>query len=125
MNAMGPNAEENTDNAIIILKYKNGSQGVINYFSNGAKAYSKERVEVYSQGRTMVIDNFRKSEYFGFKSSGMSKTQDKGHADQFRLFVEQIKNGGNALIPFDEIMNTSRAAIAAVESMKSGKWIEI
>ncbi|MFM2266932.1 MAG: hypothetical protein RL757_373 [Bacteroidota bacterium] len=125
MNAMGPNSEENTDNAIIILKYKNGSQGVINYFSNGAKAYSKERVEVYSQGRTMVIDNFRKSEYYGFKSSGMSKTQDKGHADQFRLFVEQIKTGGKSLIPIEEIMNTSRAAIAAVESIKSGKWIEI
>ncbi len=125
MNAMGPNSEENTDNAIIILKYKNGSQGVINYFSNGAKAYSKERVEVYSQGRTMVIDNFRKSEYFGFKSSGMSKSQDKGHADQFRLFVEQIKTGGKSLIPIEEIMNTSRAAIAAVESIKSGKWVEI
>jgi predicted dehydrogenase/threonine dehydrogenase-like Zn-dependent dehydrogenase len=125
MNALGPNAEDSTDNAVIILKYKNGSQGVINYFSNGAKAYSKERIEVYSQSRTMVIDNFRKSEYFGFKSSGMSKTQDKGHYDQFKLFVERLKSGGEATIPFHEIMNTSRAAIAAIESLKSGSWITI
>jgi predicted dehydrogenase/threonine dehydrogenase-like Zn-dependent dehydrogenase len=125
MNALGPHAPENTDNAVIILKYQNGSQGVINYFSNGSKAYSKERVEIYSQGRTMVLDNFRKSTYFGFKKSGLQQTQDKGHREQFRLFVERLKNGGAATIPFEEIMNTSRAAIAAVESLKTGSWVSV
>ena len=125
MNAMGQNPAENTDNATILLKYRNGSTGVINYFANGSKAYSKERVEIYSQNRTIVIDNFRKSTYFGFKSSGMSKTQDKGHQEQFRLFVERLTHGGEPIIPYHEIMNTSRAAIAAVESLKTGAWVSI
>jgi predicted dehydrogenase len=125
MNALGPHTAENTDNAVILLKYQNGSQGVINYFSNGSKAYSKERVEIYSQGRTMVLDNFRKSTYFGFKKSGLQQTQDKGHREQFRLFVERLRNGGPATIPFEEIMNTSRAAIAAVESLKTGSWVSV
>jgi predicted dehydrogenase/threonine dehydrogenase-like Zn-dependent dehydrogenase len=125
MNAMGQNSAENTDNASILLKYKNGSTGVINYFANGSKAYSKERVEIYSQNRTIIIDNFRKSEYFGFKNSGMSKTQDKGHHEQFRQFVERLKIGGSPIIPLEEILNTSRAAIAAVESMKTNSWISI
>ena len=38
MNAMGINPEEHTDNASILLKYENGSTGVINYFSNGSKS---------------------------------------------------------------------------------------
>ena len=59
MNAMGKNPEENTDNASILLKYENGSNAVINYFANGSKSYSKERVEVYSQERTLVMDNWR------------------------------------------------------------------
>ena len=63
---MGENLQENTDNATIVLKYKNGSIGTINYFSNGSKAYSKERVEIYSQGRTIIIDNFRKLKCFWF-----------------------------------------------------------
>ncbi len=125
MNALGPNPAENTDNASILLRYKNGSTGVINYFSNGSKAYSKERIEIYSQNRTIVVDNFRKSEYFGFKSSGMKRTQDKGHFEQFRLFVENMKNGGEATIPYEQIINTSRATIAAVESLKQGKWIPV
>ncbi|TAK44634.1 MAG: dehydrogenase, partial [Saprospiraceae bacterium] len=125
MNALGPNPAENTDNASILLRYKNGSQGVIQYFSNGSKAYSKERIEVYSQNRTMVIDNFKKSKYYGFKKSGLSHSQDKGHREQFRLFMERLKNGGPATIPFEEIMNTSRAAICAVQSLKEGKWVDI
>ena len=96
INSMGQNPKENTDNATILLKYTNGSTGAINYFANGNKAYSKERIEVYSQGRTMIIDNFRKSEYFGTKASGMSRSQDKGHFRQFELFLERINNGGRS-----------------------------
>ena len=125
MNSMGENSEENTDNATILLKYQNGSSGVINYFSNGNKGYSKERIEVYAQGKTMVIDNFRKSEYYGLKSSGISRSKDKGHHEQFRLFLERLKKGEEAIIPFEEIINTSRASICAVESLKLGAWVRI
>mgnify|MGYP000892816568 FL=1 len=125
MNAMGTNPMENTDNASILLKYENGSTGVINYFSNGSKAYSKERIEVYSQNRTIVVDNFRKSKYYGFESGGRSGTQDKGHSEQFKLFIERLKNGGDAIIPIAEILNTSKTALAAVESIKTGRWINI
>lgn len=125
MNAMEKKPAENTDNASILLKYKNGSTGVINYFANGNKSYSKERIEVYSQGKTMIIDNFRKSEYFGTKSSGMSRSQDKGHSEQFRLFLERLRNGGEAIIPIEEIINTSRVSLAAMESLKTKSWVKI
>ncbi len=125
MNALGPNAAENTDNASILLRYENGSQGVINYFANGSKAYSKERIEVYSQNRTAVIDNFRKSYYHGFSGSGLKKRQDKGHAEQFRRFYESLKGGGQAIVPIQEVMNASRAAICAVDSLKTGGWVAI
>jgi predicted dehydrogenase len=118
MSALGTNPEENTDNAIITLKFENGSQGVINYFSNGNKSYSKERVEIYSQGRILIMDNFRKTEGFGFKGFSSLKTKlDKGHKDQFRLLVESVTKGGQPLIPLDEIINTTKASFAAIESM--------
>ena len=125
MNAMGQNPTDNTDNATILLKYKNGSTGTFNYFTNGNKGYSKERIEVYAQGKTLIIDNFKKSEYFGTKSSGMSRSQDKGHAEQFRLFLERLRNGGEAIIPIEEIINTSRASLAAVESLKTKGWVNL
>jgi len=126
MNAMGPNPQENTDNASILLEYENGSTGVINYFSNGSKAYSKERVEVYSQDRTAIMDNFRVTRGYGFKGFSKLKTRlDKGHKEQFKLLVERTINGGETLIPFDEIINTTKASFAAIESLKERKWISL
>lgn len=126
MNAMGINPEENTDNATILLKYENGSTGVINYFSNGSKSYSKERLEAYSQERTLVMDNFRKTEGYGFKGFSKLKTKlDKGHKNQFHKLINQTIKGGDALIPFEEIVNTTKASFAAIESLKTNQWVTL
>ena len=126
MNAMGENPNENTDTATIMLKYENGSTGVINYFANGSKSYPKERIEIYSQERTAVIDNFRITTGFGFNNFTKLKTSlDKGHKEQFQLLINQVKNGGNPLIPFDEIVNTTKAIFAAISSLKNRSWISI
>ena len=125
MNAMGTNPEENTDNASILLKYENGTNAVINYFANGSKGYSKERIEVYSQERTLIMDNWRKLSVYGFKGRNTSLKQDKGHYNQFKELIEQQQKGGNQIIPFDEIVNTTRASFAAIESLKTGKWVNL
>lgn len=125
MSGAGQHPAINTDNASILLKYRNGSLGVVNYFTNGNKAYSKERIEIHAQGRTMVIDNFRKLECYGFSGSGFSRTQDKGHFNQFKALQKCLSEGGKELIPFEETMNTSRATLASIESMKAGCWIKI
>lgn len=126
MNAMGTNPAEDTDNASILLKYENGSTAVINYFANGSKSYSKERVEVYSQERTIVMDNWRKLKFFGFKgASNASGKQDKGHFNQFQKLINDHKNGGDPIIPFDSLVNTTRASFAAITSLKEGKWVSI
>lgn len=126
MNAMGQNPDETTDNATILLGYENGSTGVINYFSNGSKAYSKERVEVYSQERTLILDNFRTLEGYGFKNfSKLKIPQDKGHRAQFSRLLESVKSGGEPIIPLAEILNTTKATLAAVESLKRKAWVNL
>lgn len=126
MSAMGKNPEENTDNASILLKFENGSNGVVNYFANGSKSYSKERIEVFSQERTFVCDNFRSTKGYGTSGFGKLKTkQDKGHSEQFRRLKEFTEKGGMPIIPLDEVINVSRASILALESLKTGKWIDV
>ena len=72
------------------------------------------------------MDNWRTLRGFGFKGfSRLKKKQDKGHFEQFRLLVERVKNGGEALISFGEIVNTTRAGFGAVESLREGRWVEL
>lgn len=126
VNAMGLNPQENTDNASILVKFANGSNGCVNYFANGSKSYSKERVEVYSQERTFVIDNFRKTDGFGAKGFKKLKTrQDKGHKTQFDLLNQFVKNGGSPIISWEETLNISKASLALIESIKQGGWVEV
>lgn len=126
MNALGVHPEENTDNASVLLKYENGSTGVINYFANGSKQYSKERVEVYSQERTLIMDNFRRTRGYGVSGFSKLKTRmDKGHKYQFQELIRRIKEGGDPLISFEEIVNTTRASFAAIESLKRGEWVTV
>lgn len=124
MNAMSKKPEENTDNASILLKYENGTNAVINYFANGSKGYSKERIEVYSQERTLVMDNWRKLKAYGFKGKhNTSSKQDKGHYNQFNELIEQQIKGGSPITPFDEIVNTTKASFAAIQSLKQQQWV--
>ena len=50
---------------------------------------------------------------------------DKGHKNEFMLLNERMLKGGDALIPFDSLVNTTLASFAAIDSLKEGKWIEI
>jgi predicted dehydrogenase len=122
----GPKPEVNMDNASILLRFANGSNGVVNYFANGHKGYSKERLEIYSQGRTAVMDNFRRTDAYRFKGFKKLKTRiDKGHAAQFKLLTERLVNGGETLFSFDEIENVTLASFACIRSMTEGGWIEV
>ncbi|PTX60427.1 putative dehydrogenase [Kordia periserrulae] len=126
MNALGENPAENTDNASILVKLENGSTGVVNYFANGSKSYAKERLEVFSQEKTLIMDNFIKTSGYGTKGFKKLKTKlDKGHKAQFGSIVNKIKEGDIALIPYDELINVTKASFAAIQSLKEGKWIEI
>ena len=126
MNSLGTQPEENTDNASILLKYENGTNAVINYFANGSKGYAKERVEVFHQERTLVLDNWRKLKGYGFNNfNSASSGQDKGHQNQFNLLIESVKSGGESIIPISELVNTTLASFAAIESLKTGAWVNL
>ena len=126
MNALGNNPAENTDNASILLKFENGDTGVVNYFANGSKSYSKERVEVFADEQVLIMDNFRETIGYGTKGFSKLKTKlDKGHKVQFDKITTLAKSGGEALIPYEEIINVTKASFAALQSLKEHKWVNI
>jgi predicted dehydrogenase len=72
------------------------------------------------------MDNWRTLKGYGFKGfTSVKSPQDKGQFNQFQALVNQQKNGRESIIPFSEIVNTTRAFFAAIESSKEGKWISI
>lgn len=103
----------NSDTVSMQLAFADGSIGVIHYFSNGCKAFPKERLEVFAAGRVLQLDNFRKLR--GFAWTGFNKMnlwrQDKGQNACAAAFIGAIRNGGASPIPFEEIAEVSRVTI--------------
>jgi predicted dehydrogenase len=116
------------DNAIISLRFANGSQGTISYLANGDKSYSKERVEVFGGEAVAVMEDFRRLELVrhGRKQVFRSRLrQDKGHRGEWEAFATAICSGGEAPIPFDDIITTTLATLRAVDSGASGEPVTV
>ncbi len=109
---------ETGDTVTLQLEFQDGSIGTVHYFANGTKAFPKERLEVFASGRVLQLDNFIKLKGFGWP--GFSKMnlwrQDKGQKACAEAFIRGIESGGMAPIPFDEILEVSRASIELAES---------
>jgi predicted dehydrogenase/threonine dehydrogenase-like Zn-dependent dehydrogenase len=114
------------DSASILLRHVNGSISVVNYLANGHRELSKERVEIHAAGHSATLDNFRELRGYGFKSFSKLKTrQDKGHSQQFAQFVDRVKVGGSALIPWAEVANVTRASFAVVRSISERRRVAV
>jgi len=101
-----------TDQSSITLGFEDGSFGTILYLSNGATNYPKERVEVFTEGKVLQLDNFRKLKGFGW--SGFKKmnlwSQSKGQNECAAAFLEAIKTG-IPCIPVSELFEVARVTI--------------
>lgn len=101
------------DTVTINLEFADGSIGTIHYFANGAKAFPKERLEVFAEGRVLQLDNYRKLTGFGwpgFKKLNLWR-QDKGQKACAAAFVQALEQGGVSPIPIDELFEVSRVSI--------------
>ncbi len=101
------------DKAAIILGFEDGSFGTIHYLANGAATFPKERIEVFAEGKTLQLDNFRKMKGYGFK--GFNKMnlwqQDKGQTACVAEFIDAISHGKASPISADELFEVARVTI--------------
>jgi predicted dehydrogenase/D-arabinose 1-dehydrogenase-like Zn-dependent alcohol dehydrogenase len=112
---MGKGVAVHEDKMSIVLGFADGSIGTVNYFANGHKGYPKETLEVYSEGRILKLDNFRRLDGWGFRGfSKMKGSLDKGHQAEFNAFTDKIAVGGEPLIPLEQLVNVTLASFAAM-----------
>jgi predicted dehydrogenase len=101
------------DTFTLQLAFADGSIGTIHYFANGSRRFPKERLEIFSGGRVLQLDNFRYLRGYGWPGFRrmILRRQDKGHKACSAAFVQAIESGGPAPISFDELCEVSRVTI--------------
>ncbi len=120
--ALPDNGHYREDNAVLTFTFVDGSLGTVTYLANGDKAFPKERVEVFSGGRVAVLEDYRTLEMVKDGKRQVLRSplrQDKGHAAEWQAFAAAILGGGPPPIPYAHLFGVSRAALAAVEALRS------
>lgn len=119
-------ADGKTDTLTVNLSFANGSIANISYFSNGQKELPKERLEVFAGGVVAIIDDFKSVVTYGKTVSEKSGKQDKGHAKEVELFMNSIREGKDAPIPFDEIYHSMLVTFKVLESISmNGELVKL
>jgi polar amino acid transport system substrate-binding protein len=115
------------DSVFITLRFSDGSNGSIAYLGEGDKALPKERVEIYGEGKTFVLDDFRSVSTYdkGREVTSRLRNQDKGQTDEIKAVCAVVLEGAQAPILLADLVSTTRATFRIVESLRTGQPLEV
>jgi len=109
VSAITPNTEHvsSKDNFVASLKYNDGSVCSLIYTALGALDMEKEYIEIYSDGKTIIIDDFKELKIYGSKANEWKGTQDKGHLKELEEFSRSIRKGNVPPISLEELVKAA------------------
>lgn len=99
-----------TDNFIASLKFKDGSIANLVYTTEGSEKLSKEYLELYSEGATFILNDFRKLSTYGLKSGMKTGGNQKGHFEELEELAKSMHQR-KWLIPWEEIEEATRISL--------------
>jgi predicted dehydrogenase/threonine dehydrogenase-like Zn-dependent dehydrogenase len=109
------------DNVMITLGFSRGSAADIHYFACGPSSLPKEEVEIYSDGKGVILKDFKSTEFHGKNRKSIAFAgQEKGFDEELEAFVQGIKSGALP-VDFHSLYLTTLATIYAEKSLRDGK----
>ena len=124
-----PNAGKySNDNFVITLEFEDGSIGTVSYLSNGNKSFAKEYVEVFNGGKIGILNDYRSLKLVDGNRTIRKKSrlkQDKGHQASWQAFLYAIQTGNAEPIPYEQLLNSSYATLAANQAMLSKQPVNL
>ena len=126
--ALPNNGRYSNDNLLVTAEFANGTIGTVSYVANGSRAFGKELVEVFGGGVAARMDDYR-TLYVQREKKATRLTsrlrQDKGHRAEWEAIARHLTAGGPAPIAFDDVIHSTRATLAAAESLRRGVPIDV
>ncbi len=111
------------DNCVATMKMADGSLGTLIYVANGAPSFEKERIEVFGQGRSAVIENWQVARLVqGAKIRKIKPAgSGKGHGLEMAAFIRAVAESSPSPLPLNEAVCTTLTTFAIVSAMASGR----
>ena len=106
------------DNFTVTISFDDGSVCNLIYTSMGSRSLHKERITVFSEGISVLIDDFKKVTFYQGDNVSEINTVGKGHLEEIKSFGETVSNGGELPIPFWQLLQASNIALDVEEQIQ-------
>ena len=88
------------DNFVTSISFSDGSVATLTYTALGSSGYPKEHLEIFVDGKVLMMEDYKKLTIHGSKAKGKeNRTVDKGHKAELDVFAQAVRQGGNWPIP--------------------------
>lgn len=82
------------DNFVATITFADGSVATLTYTALGTTSYPKERLELFVDGKVLVIDDYRELICEGVKAKNLkTPTIEKGQKKELEVFAQAIQEG--------------------------------
>lgn len=105
------------DNAVMTLKYKDGSVCALVYTALGNSRYPKEFCQLYYDGKIVIINDYKKLEGYGVKIKALESPEpDKGHREELIEFAKYLKGEIPSPIPLWQMIQATELSLRIEEA---------
>jgi polar amino acid transport system substrate-binding protein len=110
------------DGVTATLRFADGSVGTVVYAVAGDPSIGKERLEVFGDGLSAILDNFRTLRVGRRRIRGAG---GKGHREEMRAFLDAVRTGGPSPVPYSQAAWSTRATFGILTSLATGGAVDL
>lgn len=113
-------------NFSVQVAYANGSVGTLTYTDRGNPRFPRERIQVFSGGTVLTLDDFARLEVLGKRRTVARRPKGKGHSEEIDAFIRACRGE-----PVPELAGIDAAAaafgccLAAMESLCTNRVVPL
>ena len=117
----------NNDNIAVSFKLSDGSVGTLIYSASGDKAYSREALEIFFDGKTIASRDFRVSEFHHGGKTDTFKTrgQEMGYVEELRHFVDCVAGRATPAVALGETFTTMSVIFAIERALATAQVVTV
>lgn len=110
-----------SDNFVATMTFEDGSVANLTYTALGTKEYPKEQLEVFVDGKVLVLEDYKRLSVKGAKARGEeTKIIDKGQKQELKALADAIQIRGEWPIPLWQQVQVTEIALAVESKLSRG-----
>lgn len=125
VSATGISAEsahwKSNDNFVATVKYDDGSVCTLTYTALGDRDYPKERMDLFCGGMVLSVDDYKKLDVTGVRSSGWSSSSvQKGHMEELEALANALRDSSPWPISLTDQLAATEISFAVEDQLRDG-----